>query len=173
LLKRGPNVPEFHWFLANAEYHLGTVHRLLNNEKAAQEDFLSCARNRETLFKDDKANAQRKVELMLVSARLGKHQEAAKMAQEIIEFAPKHPGKLFSAACGLAICSSAVAPPGQSATEDEQAIEYRYTVQAMDTLRQAAANGFKDVHGLQINPDLKALQSRGDYKQLVSQIAKR
>lgn len=177
LLKRGPNVPEFHWFLANAEYHLGTVHRLMKNEKAAQEDFLSCAKAREALLKDDKTNAQRKVELMLVYARLGRHQEAAKMAQEIIEFAPKHPGKLFSAACGLAICSSADGRAGSlsdggSGSEDDKAQRRRYAEKAMDTLRLAAANGFKDAHGLQINPDLEALQSLGDYKQLIRQIAK-
>jgi tetratricopeptide (TPR) repeat protein len=173
LLKRGPNVTEFHWFLANVEYHLGTVHRLMKNEKAAEKNFLSCAKAREGLLKDDKANAQRKVELMLVYARLGRHQEAAKMAQEIIEFAPRHPGKLFSAACGLALCSSGVVPPGHSASLDEEALGHRYTEKAMETLRLAVANGFKDVQGLQINPDLQSLQSRGDFKQFVTQIAKR
>ncbi len=43
LQKKAPYVPEFQWFRANVDYHLGTVYRLQNNEKAAHEHFSSCA----------------------------------------------------------------------------------------------------------------------------------
>src|SRR5207247_1203682 len=110
LLQKDPNVPaELQWYRSNVEYHLGTVNRQLNDEKAAQEYFLACAKTRQVLFQSDPKNTQRKVELMLVNARIGKHREAAKLAQELVDFAPKHPGKLFAAACGFALCSSAIA----------------------------------------------------------------
>jgi len=125
------------------------------------------------LFQSDSKNAQRKVELLLVNARLGKHREAAKFAQELIDFAPKHPGKLLAAASGFALCSSVAVPQGQSASADDEALKRSYADKALATLRQAVQNGYKDVQGLQTNPDLEPLQSSDGYKQLLNQIARR
>ncbi len=173
LLQKDPNVPvELQWYRSNVEYHLGTVSRQLSDEKAAQEYFLACAKTREALFQSDPKNAQRKVELMLVNARIRKHREAAKFAQEIVDFAPKHPGKLFAAACGFALCSSALAPEERPAAANES-LQHSYAQKALATLRQAVFSGYKDVQGLQTSPDLAPLRSSDDYKQLLNQIAKR
>jgi serine/threonine-protein kinase len=173
LLKKGSSVPEFQWYRANVDYHLGTVYRHLKNESAAQEHFLACEKTREALYQDDKNNSQRKVELLLVYARLGKHREAAKMAQEIVDFAPKHPGKLFSAACGFALCSSGVSLQGKPPSADDEALQRHYSEKALATLRQAVDYGYKDVRGLQASPDLDSLQSLGDYQQFINQVARR
>jgi tetratricopeptide (TPR) repeat protein len=174
VLQKDPNVPtELQWYRSNTDYRLGTVYRQLNDEKAAQDHFLACAKTREALFQSDPKNAQRKVELMLVDARLRKHGEATKLAQELIDFAPKHPGKLLAAASGFALCSAAVVPQGQSASADDETLKHGYFDKAMTTLRQAVQSGYKDARGLQTNPDLDPLRSSDDYKQLVNQIARR
>jgi serine/threonine-protein kinase len=171
LLQKDPNVPtELQWYRSNVEYRLGTIYQQLNDGKAAQEHFLACAKTREGLFKSDPKNAQRKVELMLVEARLGKHREAAKMAQELVDFAPQHPGKLFAAACGFALCNSSAVPQGQSANADDEAIKHSYADKALATLGQAIRYGYRDVQALQTSPDLASLRSSDDYKRLISQI---
>jgi tetratricopeptide (TPR) repeat protein len=174
LLQKDPNVPtELQWYRSNVEYRLGTVYQQLNDGKAAQEHFLACAKTREGLFQSDPKNAQRKVELMMVDARLGKHREAAKMAQELVDFAPKHPGKLFAAACGFALCNSAIVPQGQPASADDEALKHSYEEKALATLGQAIQCGYKDVQALQTSPDLGSLRSSDDYKRLINQIPRR
>jgi tetratricopeptide (TPR) repeat protein len=177
VLQKAP-IPEVQWYRANVEYHLGTVYRLLKNEKAALEYFSSCAKTREELFKSDPNNAQRKVELLLVYARLGKYREAAKMAQEIADFAPQHPGKLLAAASGYALCSSAVSRTGtlgdrNSGSPDDETLKRIYLDKALATLRQALASGYKDFQGLRTNPDLEPLQSLDEYKQLLNQLVRK
>jgi len=172
-LLKGADVPEYQWFRANIDYHLGTLYEELHNEKAAQEHLNVCAKTREALLQSDPKNAQRKVELMLVYARLAKHREAAKLAQELIDFAPNHPGKLFAAACGLALCSSHSVSQSQSNSAEDQELRRGYADKALATLRQAIARGYKDIQSLQTNPDLDALRSSNGYNQILNLIAKR
>src|SRR5207244_490206 len=111
LAQKDRNNPELQWYVANVNYRLGVVYQALGNAKAAEERFKACLQTRQVLLKNDDKNVQRKIELLLVQARMGQHQEAAQAAHEVIAFAPKHPGKLFQAACGLALC---VAPADNS-----------------------------------------------------------
>jgi serine/threonine-protein kinase len=174
LLDKDPNVPEYQWFRANVDYDLGTVHRILGDETKAKEHFVSCLKVREAQLAADKNNLQRKVELFLVQARLGKHLEAAKAAQEMVELAPNHPGKLFSSACGFALCIPGIglSDETRSGASQDQALERDYANKAITALRQAIRVGFKDRVALETCSELEPLGTLSGYKQLLRQIAK-
>ena len=174
LAQKDRDNPELQWYVANVDYNLGVVYQALGNAKAAKEHFTACLKTRQVLFKSDDKNVQRKIELLLVQARTGQPREAAKAAQEVIAFAPKHPGKLFQAACGLALCAPAVtSDPLKSPPTNDQVPKSDYADQALAALRQAVASGFKDTKALETNPDLEPLRSYPAYKDFLNQIAKR
>jgi tetratricopeptide (TPR) repeat protein len=165
LAQKDRDNPELQWYVANVNYHLGVVYQALGNAKAAGERFTTCLKTRQVLFKSDDKNVQRKIELLLVQARMGQHREAAQAAHEVIAFAPNHPGKLFQAACGLALCAAPADHSPKTTNRD-------YAEQALAALRQAVASGFKDTKALQTNPDLEALRSFDGFQQFLTQIAK-
>jgi eukaryotic-like serine/threonine-protein kinase len=174
LAQKDRDNPELQWYVANVNYHLGVVYQALGNAKAAEGHFTSCLKTRQVLFKSDDKNVQRKIELMLVQARMGYHREAAQAAQEVIAFAPKHPGKLFQAACGLALCTSAAKSEGppKSPPTKTRAPEPDYADQALAALRQAVASGFIDKVALEASPDLEPLRSFEGYRKFLGQFAK-
>jgi serine/threonine-protein kinase len=166
---------ELQWYLSNMEYHLGVVKQVLGDPKAAEKYFASCLKTRELLLKSDDKNVQRKIELLLVQARMGLHQQAALAADKVVEFAPTHPGKLFQAACGFALCLQAVdsnekkksTPPGS------EPLQITYREKALAILHQAIDYGFKDRVALRKCPDLASLESLDQYKKLLNQFARR
>jgi hypothetical protein len=147
---------------------------VLGDPQAAEKYFASCLKTREVLFKSDDKNLQRKIELMLVQARMGRRKEAAKAAEEVVAFAPKHPGKLFQAACAYAQCISSVSnvrnfsPP----SSENRKLQEEYTAKALAVLRQAVAHGFKDRKGLQTAPDLEPLRENKAFQEILVQIGK-
>jgi hypothetical protein len=167
LARKDKDNPELHWYVANVNYRLGVVELALGKAQAPQDHFAACLKTRQVLFKSDDQNVQRKLELLQVQARMGQREQAARAAHQVIAFAPKHPGKLFQAACGLALCMS---PNSQSAN---QAPEDDYADQALAALRQAVASGLKDTSALETNPDLEPLRSYPGYKEFLSQLAMR
>ncbi len=119
---------------------------------------------RAQLLHDDPRNIQRAVELMLVKARLGETDEAARIASHVIEFAPHHPGKLFSVARAYAICA------GQAGAV-ASAQRHAFIDRGLGALRQAVASGFKDVTAAKTCPDLQALRDRSEYRDLVAELS--
>jgi tetratricopeptide (TPR) repeat protein len=157
--------PEFQWYRANADYHLGCASKQIGDDTASKRHFQDCLTVREHLQKDDAKNIQRRIELMLVQARLGDHQSAAKAADDVRVYAPKHPGKLFSAACGYALCVTG--PPAGRDAEQRA-----YVSKALDTLQQAISCGFRDRRALEAVPDLQMLHGEDGYKALLRELAK-
>src|SRR5262249_3368359 len=163
---------EFRWYLGNADYHLGTVYRLLGDAQRAEAHGRACLETRELLLKNDPKNVQRQIELMLVRARLGQHREAAQAARQVCDYAPRHPGKLFSAACGYALCIPAVSRAGVCTPEDE-ALGRDYAAKALEAIDRAIAHGFRDSRALQGVPELEALRGREDFQSLLTRLATR
>jgi tetratricopeptide (TPR) repeat protein len=157
---------ELRWYLGNADYHLGTVHRLLGDKEWAEAYVRACLETRELLLKNDPKNMQRQIELMLVRARLGRHREAAQAARVVCDYAPGHPGKLFGAACGYALCVHAVARSGAS-TPDEEALRRDYTAKAIEAIDRAIAHGFRDRLALQCVPELESLRGGEEFQGLL------
>jgi serine/threonine-protein kinase len=162
LTEKDSGNPELQWYLANARYALGTAQQSLGDAKAEQ-SFRSCLKTREALLKDDPKNPQRKIELMLVLARLSKDDAVSKMAQELEAHAPRHPGVLFAIACGYGDCVRAVADPE---------FQSRYADKAVRALSQAVAHGYHDVHSLETHPDLEPLRHYPSFKSVLTQAAR-
>ncbi len=72
-------------------------------------------------------------------------------------------GAYYGIACALSLLSglAAEAASGLTASEGRTAAD-----DAMATLRQAAAAGWRDVAAMDANPDLGPIRSRPDYKML-------
>jgi serine/threonine-protein kinase len=156
--------PELQWYRSNSDYHLATVQALLRNEAAAQRALRACALTRQALLKADPTNAQRKIELMLVLARLGQHQEASRLAYEVRSYAPHHPGMLVAVTCCYALCI----PDTKDAAQQKS-----YADQAASALSQAITDGYRDAVVLEQSPDLKPLRAFPAYKILLGQVATR
>jgi serine/threonine-protein kinase len=165
LCKKDPGNPEVQWYRGNTDYHLGVARQLLGDSATADHHFRDCLAARQRLQKDDPGNIQRRIELMLVQARLGQHQDAAKTAAEVYAYAPQHPGKLFAAACGYALCVP-VALPAKTGNSGE--LQRVYAAKAVETLRQAIACGFKDRRALEAVPDLQPVRAEEGFKTLVA-----
>jgi tetratricopeptide (TPR) repeat protein len=168
LLAKDKNNPEWHWYLANTDYYLGNVHQLLGNKTKAEEHYRKCLKTREILLKDDPNNVERKIEFMLVQAGLGQHKPASQAAAEVCKYAPKHPGKLFFAACGYARCLAAVTA-GPSAAEP--ALARQYGEKAVEVLDQAVAQGYKDAVAIGKTPELKSLQNLPGYQRIATKLS--
>jgi serine/threonine-protein kinase len=160
--------PEFQWYRANADYHLGTARLLLVDAAAAMRHFQDCLKIRRRLQADDSGNIQRRIELMLVQARLHDHEAAARTAAEVCAYAPKHPGKLFSAACAYALCVPAARAAGPGGASQRE-----YAAKALATLGQAIACGFKDRRALETSPDLQDVRGEDGYKAMLAGLASR
>jgi tetratricopeptide (TPR) repeat protein len=173
-LRKDSNNPELEWDLANIDYHLGTLEKLLGNKEAEQKSLAACVKTRTTLAKSDPNNIQRRIELMLVQARLGQHEEAAKIASEVCNFAPHHPGKLFWAARAYAQCIPSVAKGRDPAarTPESRKLQEEYASKAVIALRQAVTHGFKDRRGLQTAPDLDPLRENKAFQDVLLQLGK-
>jgi serine/threonine-protein kinase len=168
LCRKDAGNPEFQWYRANADYHLGTARHLLGDAASAGRHYQDCLKVRRRLQHDDPGNIQRRIELMLVQARLGEHEAATKAAAQVCAYAPRHPGKLFSAACGYALC----VPAARAAKSgDAGALQREYAGKALTTLRQAIACGFKDRRALETTPDLQAIRDEDAYKSLLAGLA--
>jgi serine/threonine-protein kinase len=169
LCRKDAGNPEFQWYRANVDYHLGAALQLLRKDAEAGRHYRDCLQTRRQLQKDDPRNIQRKIELMLVQARLDEHQAAARTADEVCAYAPRHPGKLFSAACGYALCAGAARAGSSGDAGDRQR---EYARKALDTLRRAVACGFKDRRALEVAPDLQDVRGEDGYKALVAGLAR-
>ncbi len=164
LARKDPGNPEIQWYLANATYGLGTAQRFLGDKAAAEKSYRACLKTREILLKEDPKNPQRKIELMLVRARLGQNAPAAALAGEVQAYGPRHPGWLFAVGGCYALCS-------QAATDSRQ--REVYAQKAIAALRQAIDQGYRDLHGLTADPDLEPLRDHPAYPELLTRLARK
>jgi serine/threonine protein kinase len=107
----------------------------------------------------------------IVQRRSGKAAAAAtslKKAVAILERLPTlTPGRRYNLACYRALLAGVAVDSGSGMTpaEGEAAAD-----QAMVALRQAVAGGWRNLANLKSDPDLDALRSRPDFRQLVKEL---
>jgi hypothetical protein len=101
------------------------------------------------------------------------HVEAAGVVQECCRSAPASPTELPRVAGVLARCASLVERDGSLHSEKAAELAKAYGDGAMDLLRQAVAEGFKDAAYLRKCTDFSALRSRADYIKMVAQLEAR
>jgi serine/threonine-protein kinase len=165
--------PEYRWYLANAVYHLAAVLQR-QGDKSAAELFHECLSIRQFLQKNDPKNIQRSIELMLVIARDGDRDAASAMAENVVAYAPRHPGKLFAAACAMALCAAkrpAGEPPSQPTGSEGAAARDRLAQRAVQILKMAIEHGYRDARALATNLDLESLRDRTDFQALAQNLA--
>jgi tetratricopeptide (TPR) repeat protein len=170
LYQKDQTNPERRWYLGNVDYLLGTAELLLGHAQPAQERYRECLETRRALLKSDPNNIERKIELMRVAARLGQREDAAGTAKKVCDYAPKHPGKLLSAACGFALCVDGL-DARQSAQAKTQVQDY--TDRAIGSLKQAVKHGYRDVRALEHAADLRSLRRDPRFIALVNELIQR
>lgn len=159
LIGKDKNNAELQWYLANTQYAIGNALRTSGERDEAEAYFRRCLATREVLFRATPNNIQRRIELMLVNAQLGKTEDALGDARVVEQYAPRNPGKLFSAACAYALSARAA---NTRATRDA------YVDEAIRLLRMAIASGFRDKWVLQRDPELESIRSVSAYQQLLN-----
>jgi hypothetical protein len=97
---------------------------------------------------------------MEVLARTGGLQEADQLADKVLAYAPKHPGKLLQTAWAKAQCARAI----MSLPQPDTAQAERHAKDAVNILNQAADNGWKDGRAIAVAPDLASLHDRPDFQ---------
>ena len=99
----------------------------------------------------------------------GRHAEAAATAEELRALASHDPSTLYDVARCYALCASGVAPakaPDRLSPDQSRARKH-YTARALAALAEALRRGFKDVRRMETDPDLAAIRTERQYRQLV------
>src|ERR1700745_1609566 len=146
LLQKDSTNEEFQWDMANDEYATGDALRLLGKRHEEQAHFQKCLKLRQVLLQTDPNSVQTRSEVLLVRAQLGEHEAPSRVAQELRDSAPTHPGILYLAAKGYALSASALIDDRVSGRQQKEIAELQrsYVVAAVRTLSDAVANGYKD-----------------------------
>jgi serine/threonine-protein kinase len=172
LVNKDQSNPEYRWYLANTQYHLGPVlHQ--QGDPAAADLLQQCLETRRFLEKNDPKNIQRTIELMLALARTGDIPGADALAEKVVAYAPRHPGKLFSAACAEALCvaTGAAGKDEPQGSEFEERARDRHARRAVEILKMAAEHGYRDARALETNLDLDPIRDRDDFRALMQTLA--
>ncbi|HWE35207.1 MAG TPA: protein kinase [Isosphaeraceae bacterium] len=94
--------------------------------------------------------------------------EAAAAIREFATLRPGDPAARYRAACGIAFCIPLV---GDGRDPPAEAERRRYADEAVATLADAVALGFRDVRSLRRDPALNPLRARGDFRALVLDVS--
>jgi serine/threonine-protein kinase len=167
LCKKERDNAEDQWYLAAGHYRQGAAMELLGKSAAAAEEFTNSLKLREHLVKTDPRNVQFQTERMLCLARLGRHAEAGRTAEELCKRATKNPAVLLSAARAYALCSKAVGSDTPSRSDEGRALRRRYTDKAFETIGLAISLGYRDVMELELDSALAPLRDYAEYSRLL------
>jgi serine/threonine-protein kinase len=133
------------------------------DRKAAETHFREALRIREEFARAEPANWTYQAAWYLTLAHSGRHEEAAKKADNLARLAPKSaPLQLQVARC-YAACA-VVAP---------EALRAGYTEKALGALKAATRAGYKDLVSLRTDPDLALLRDAPAYRTLLEGLAAR
>lgn len=154
--------------VASTHYGLGTAWLGIDDEKS-ETHYELCRELYEQAYADDPWSASHKNTLMLALARCGNHERAATFADELYTESREDSATLFNVACGLALCSDAVARTNddQKSLTGEPSQQEQYAVRAVAALREAISRGYRDKVALCLDPDLAPIQQRDDFQELV------
>jgi hypothetical protein len=104
---------------------------------------------------------------------LGKHAEAAETVTVLPALLPAG-GLEHRLAVGVLLrCLELARKDGAIPKQERAHAVAGYADQAMDLLRQAVANGYRDVETLKNAPSLAPLRTRQDFQQLLAEMVKK
>ena len=174
-LARADKQPGVRKLLGLNYYRLATACLRLGETEAAAENYHKCLDVRTQLQKEIPDNVGLQIDLMIAQARCGRHAEAAAFAEKLQKQFPKDTNYLIQAACGFALSAPGVGQgKSESAlTAEELALRHCYLDRAVEALRQARANGYKDVKNLEVEPDLDPVRDHPGFQALMRELAAR
>jgi len=128
----------------------------------------------EARAKNDPQDISVQKPLMVNLARCGQYRRAVQVAEAVRKHVPDDEEALFNIACCYALCVPAVAfaRTADKLTSDEVQLQKRYAASAIDALRQAISHGYRDLQGLQIDPDLDPIRDQPGFIALVNELKK-
>lgn len=100
-------------------------------------------------------------------ARLGDHAASTDEVAGLLALSGLKPIDTYNAACIFALASGSVLKDTNLAEELRQPKSDQHATRAIELLRQAIADGFKDFKQLQIDSDLIPLRGRADFKEFL------
>jgi serine/threonine-protein kinase len=153
---------EPHQNLAQALYSRGTVAARVGDPAMAATCFHECLGIREELAAKDASSYRKKLDLLEVLARVGAHARAAELAETLRLDHGTNAEFLVAAARGYAQCSL-VGP-------DNSALRQKYRDRALEALRTAFAQGYKDPITLETHPDLDPVRESAAFQRLLDKV---
>jgi serine/threonine-protein kinase len=145
--------------LAKSLYSRGSVAARAGDETTAAKCFHECLEVRRELADQDARSYRKKLDLLEVLARAGKHEEAARLAEKLRVAHERDAEFLICAARCYAQCSLAVL--------DKPALLQEYREAALACLEGAMKGGYKDLVTLETHPDLDPVRGTAVIKKLL------
>ena len=144
-------------------YRLGNIADFEKDGDRARRLYAAALKIREDLAKISEANDRRQTELMLALAHAGQTTRALELADRF-SVGPNvdREQRTFLAACYAQV---ARATPADKVEQVQTAL-----VKAIDAVRTAVREGFRDRVYLETEPDLEPIRNRDDFKQIVAEI---
>ena len=144
-------------------YRLGNLADLEKNADEARRLYEASLKIREDLAKISEGNDRRQTELMLALAHAGQTARALELADRF-SAGPNvdREQRIFLASCYAQV---ARATPPEKAEQVQTAL-----VKAVDAVRTAVREGFRDRVYLETEPDLEPIRNRDDFKQILGEI---
>jgi hypothetical protein len=107
-----------------------------------------------------------------VLLNLGDHPAAAEAANVFARIALYPANDSYNAACYLSLCIPLAEKEAKLSEADRKEKARSYSDQAIGSLRQAVAKGYKDADHMKKDTDLDSLRSRDDFKMLLADLDK-
>jgi serine/threonine protein kinase len=149
--------------LSKAYSRLGTIDLLENKPDAARVQFDAALKIRSPLAEISKENDRRHMELMLAQALVGQVDAAVAIADRLGGGAKVDSELRMDLARCYAIASRTLPKPDTGRAE-------ALRVKAMEALRAAVKDGYRDRGYLEGEPDFVPLRDRGEFKALVGEM---
>jgi serine/threonine-protein kinase len=149
--------------LAISLYRLGSLCDREKSEKAALEAFEASRKLSQQLVDDDPHNDKRLMELMTVLAHTSQIEKAVGIADRF-SAGPKLDNELRLDIVRCYAQCARVVPDGQAARKSG------FQLKAIEVLRAAVADGFRDRVYLDTEPDLDPLRTREDFQAVVAKL---
>jgi serine/threonine-protein kinase len=159
--------------LSQINYRVGAATLKAAGPAEADPFFQESVRILETTFaKVLPTNNSLKTDLMVALARLGHHERAAKLAEDV-SFQQDN-SALFQAACGYSLCIAGVAhrKSDDQLTPNDRQRQQQYAEAAVRVISLAIANGYKNALELETDPDLEAVRTYPGFSALIEKLKK-
>ena len=170
LIRKDKENPELKWYDANARYGIGRALQSAGKQNEAKRYFEQCLSTYKALLRSDPTNIQRTIEVMLANAQLQREADTLAAGRAVERYAPRHTGKLFSAASAYALLARNSS--NRSRNPDANGHQDRYARESFRLLTMASARGYRDLWTLQRCPELQSLRSYSEYDRLLGEVSK-